>query len=1215
VAIRRGALVIVGRDQKTTETVGSRLRAHYGDAFDIEGVDDAEEAILKLRTLQRQSGLEVPVILVDRSLLFEDESRNTGLIEMLRDEVLDTTRIVGFTELPLDEIRERALAEGICAYVHVNDVEAAVDRIMLANELGALDTFLPAVDEVVNTIYVGVSIQNPTMDVLWANKRTEALVDAAGVGRQKCWDRYHRFNNRTCACTDCTAHSVLQCAREEAEAGKQISNGRMTGYHLLPVRGKIARVEVNASPLLSRDRRKILAITEATRIVTADWKDTTAAYDRFCQVVETARRLGKHASEAPPIRAVAVYYRPEPDGDLHLFSAATDRQFTHSRLLRLTECPYEYRQCLADRSPKFFTESVASTCIRHFLWVGTASSGIEVLVDVMFSDRKPEGLFTSDLRPYWEYVIENFDDARESREEKFDQSTNSCLQAFLAQASNGIRDEATLNRTLRSAKKCVRDALGSLSMYVRVVDRESNTLEKRRGYGPYYDMAPERRQLRHDGIGSGSAASRRQAIICDRPDMEEVLRCVGRDVTQVELAELKRIAGYATMPLVCNDRVLGTLCIQFGDDSLVSDAKRNFVEALANALGNALGNLQWARDRTTMVDYSRGLDTMMFLRSQKPEEEEVAILARVTRMVFQLTAAEIVAYYRYDPQSQTLTLATGATVGTPPDGMMLPDVIHSDAGILSQTARWMRGRLFGDYRDDRWREGRQRLLNAHSSSAKDGFCRWVRSVAAEPGVAGGKVKGVLVAFSSIPNWLTTDDLAVVRDFAVKTGLCLEAKQLMRRLNWVLGTEISLNEITAVMARIADDETLHRLFLLAITADECLGFTRAVFFRRVDGDDNRLAACEAVGARERSAAEDRWREASFIMLSEKMRRCEEPREVRPGDLQEDVVGLTLDLNELSHDQTSFREGKTMVRRRGQPHLFREPKLLRILRADANHDREYVLAPLTAGGVLLGAVLADRAFLPSSDIEPQRLDLLQLLTSQFALILEANRFRQEEQEAAIARRLASGINYSLRTRAAALEARLAIFAREMGDRRPDAIPRMKRAVKFFGRAGTLATKLLRMGDQPHVKGTPINLRRVVASLVDTLADRRVILVPDSAVLRVAVEQYYLEDLLLEVLWNACEITDQTSGRITVTVSQEGTMARVDCVDNGPGILPDFETQLFEPFQCYPVTRMGLGLYYAARIVEACGGSIEEIGVWQEGAHFVIRIPLSEDLEDAS
>ena len=39
VAIRRGALVIVGRDQKTTETVGSRLRAHYGDAFDIEGVE------------------------------------------------------------------------------------------------------------------------------------------------------------------------------------------------------------------------------------------------------------------------------------------------------------------------------------------------------------------------------------------------------------------------------------------------------------------------------------------------------------------------------------------------------------------------------------------------------------------------------------------------------------------------------------------------------------------------------------------------------------------------------------------------------------------------------------------------------------------------------------------------------------------------------------------------------------------------------------------------------------------------------------------------------------------------------------------------------------------------------------------------------------------------------------------------------------------------
>jgi signal transduction histidine kinase len=39
------------------------------------------------------------------------------------------------------------------------------------------------------------------------------------------------------------------------------------------------------------------------------------------------------------------------------------------------------------------------------------------------------------------------------------------------------------------------------------------------------------------------------------------------------------------------------------------------------------------------------------------------------------------------------------------------------------------------------------------------------------------------------------------------------------------------------------------------------------------------------------------------------------------------------------------------------------------------------------------------------------------------------------------------------------------------------------------------------------------------------------------------------------------------------------------------------------------MGLGLSYVARLAEAYGGTVEEIGSWGKGAHFVVRIPLTE------
>jgi len=430
---------------------------------------------------------------------------------------------------------------------------------------------------------------------------------------------------------------------------------------------------------------------------------------------------------------------------------------------------------------------------------------------------------------------------------------------------------------------------------------------------------------------------------------------------------------------------------------------------------------------------------------------------------------------------------------------------------------------------------------------------------------------------------------------------------MGHLDWQHRSRMSLNDITARMARISDVDTLYRLFLLAVTTDECLGFSRAILFLRNNGDEHRLVATEAFGAQSSSVAEDQWAEAGKVFLSDKIASCASAPQTRRGDLRELIPQLVLDLQQHPEIYRSFKAREMMVRRHGQAHVVHEEGLRHIV---CPEDGEYVFAPLWVGGELIGAVLGDRAFLPATEIAPERLELLRLLVGQFALMLEALRLRREEQEATIIHELARGVGYSLKTRAAALEGRISNLSYALGDTHHDAIDQLKRAVSFFGRAGTVASKLMQIEEIRIGPGERYDLNAVLAEMEDALSDPRITLARADSAVYVQAEHHYIEDMLLEILWNASEFADRETGRIEVTVRAEGDMARVDCVDNGPGIHREVRADLFKPFKCYPATRMGLGLSYVERLVGAYRGTVEEIGTWKQGAHFVVRIPLAKD-----
>ena len=61
-----------------------------------------------------------------------------------------------------------------------------------------------------------------------------------------------------------------------------------------------------------------------------------------------------------------------------------------------------------------------------------------------------------------------------------------------------------------------------------------------------------------------------------------------------------------------------------------------------------------------------------------------------------------------------------------------------------------------------------------------------------------------------------------------------------------------------------------------------------------------------------------------------------------------------------------------------------------------------------------------------------------------------------------------------------------------------------------------------------------------------------------------------------------------------------------DTGPGILPEVQSQLFQPFFTTKQTGTGLGLYVTNRRVRECGGSIACDSGPGRGTCFTVRLP---------
>lgn len=83
---------------------------------------------------------------------------------------------------------------------------------------------------------------------------------------------------------------------------------------------------------------------------------------------------------------------------------------------------------------------------------------------------------------------------------------------------------------------------------------------------------------------------------------------------------------------------------------------------------------------------------------------------------------------------------------------------------------------------------------------------------------------------------------------------------------------------------------------------------------------------------------------------------------------------------------------------------------------------------------------------------------------------------------------------------------------------------------------------------------------------------------------------------------------SGSITFSGSRENAFFRLDVIDSGGGISPEYLPKLFTPFETTKPGGTGLGLLIARQIIESHGGHLTVDSRPKEGCTFSIYLPFA-------
>ena len=190
------------------------------------------------------------------------------------------------------------------------------------------------------------------------------------------------------------------------------------------------------------------------------------------------------------------------------------------------------------------------------------------------------------------------------------------------------------------------------------------------------------------------------------------------------------------------------------------------------------------------------------------------------------------------------------------------------------------------------------------------------------------------------------------------------------------------------------------------------------------------------------------------------------------------------------------------------------------------------------------------------------------------------------------------------------------RELG---PDALEEVAFVKTQSGRAREIIRNLSRFSSQQSGPPTLVDLRDVIGEVVQLrrrdLDNLSIALDVEMTTTRKVYANFTeVEQVTLNFVINAqqaIESAGRKRGRILIRVFDAGKKVRLEVQDDGPGVKPEDEPKLFQPFfTTKPVGKgTGLGLSVSYGIIESYGGAIGYRNNEWGGATFFFELPVTE------
>jgi putative PEP-CTERM system histidine kinase len=177
------------------------------------------------------------------------------------------------------------------------------------------------------------------------------------------------------------------------------------------------------------------------------------------------------------------------------------------------------------------------------------------------------------------------------------------------------------------------------------------------------------------------------------------------------------------------------------------------------------------------------------------------------------------------------------------------------------------------------------------------------------------------------------------------------------------------------------------------------------------------------------------------------------------------------------------------------------------------------------------------------------------------------------------------------------------------RADMIATLQNSV---GKMKTLIARLTKYARAESGHPEIVDPEELIRNVISEQADVQNISFLGGERLSILADRQHLEQVITHLVQNALDASSDGQP-IYIKLSREGMNGRVDIVDNGCGMSPEFiRTKLFKPFISSKTDGFGIGAFEARSLVEAMGGRIDVESREGEGSRFSVYLPLARTIE---